>query len=59
MSVLEDEDELQEDVVAVECLVVVEDQEVQVLMLMKKLLSKILLLRLLWARELQVEQCRW
>ena len=51
----EDEDELQEVVVVVEWLVVVEDQEVQVLMLMKKLLFRIVSSKMLWARELQVE----
>ena len=36
-----------------------EDQVGQVLLLMTKLLLKILLLKMLWARELQVEQHRW
>ena len=59
MSVLEEEDELQEVVLEVGCLVVVEGQVVQMLSWMKKLLSQILLLKMLWAKELQVEQHRW
>ena len=57
---LEDEDELQDVALAVGCLVVAEDQVVQVLLLMKKLMSKILLLlKMLWVQKLQVEQRRW
>ena len=49
MSLLEDEDELQEVVAEVECLVVVEGQEVQMLLLMvsMKKLQSVLLLKML------------
>ena len=53
------EDELQEVAWALGCLVVVADQVVQMVSSMKKLLVKILLSKMLWVRELQVEQCRW
>ena len=60
MSVVVDEDELQEVVWAVEHQEVVEVLVVQLVLLMKKkLLSKILLLKMLWVEELLVEQCRW
>ena len=38
---------------------VVEDQVVQVVLLLKKVLSKILSLKMLRAEELQVEKHRW
>ena len=55
MSVLEDEDELQEVRWAVECQEVLEDLAVQLVLLMKKkLLSKILLSKMLWVEQLLV-----
>ena len=61
MSMLEDEDELQEIAWAVGCREVVEDQVGQLVLLLmkKKLLSRILLLKMLWVEELLVEQHRW
>ena len=60
MSMVVDEDELQEVVWAVEHQEVVEVLVVQLGLLMtKKLRSKILLLKMLWAEELLVEQCHW
>ena len=59
ISVLEDEGELQEVAGAVGCPVVVEDEVVQMVLSMKKLLLKILLSKMLWVRELQVEQRHW
>ena len=60
MSVFLDEDELQEVAWAVEYQEVVEDVVVQrVLLMKKKLLSTILLLKMLWVEGLLVEQYRW
>ena len=60
MSMLVDEDELQEVAWAVGFQEVVEDLVVQLVLLMKKkLLAKILLSKMLWIEELLVEQHRW
>ena len=59
MSVLENEDDLEEVAGAVGCQVVVEDQVVSMIVLMRKLQVKILLSKMLWAWELLVEQHRW
>ena len=59
MSVLVDEDELQEVAWAAGCQEGVEDLVVQLVLLKKKLLSKILRSKMLWVKELLVEQHRW
>ena len=57
---MEDEDELQEVAWALGCQEVVEDLVGQpVLLMKKKVLSKILLSKLLWVEQLLVEQHRW